>query len=154
MNNSGGLSCKKFDIRDVVAYANDHTVVAECKGGVINTRHAGQVSRLRSGLCEVVGLLMSRAPNAERHIAVVPNAIVTARLAETMAQRCKITGIEIALINEESSVVFAPAKESLYFNSLWNFHSQLSVVIPNYCWYSQLKMFPTKGPHLGAFCLF
>ena len=52
---------------------------------------------------------MSRAPDAERHIAVVPNTTVTARLAETMAQRCKMAGIEIALINEDGSVVFVPA---------------------------------------------
>jgi hypothetical protein len=29
----------------------------QCKGGIINTRHPGQVSPLYRGLCETVGLL-------------------------------------------------------------------------------------------------
>jgi hypothetical protein len=45
---------------DVVGQLNNSKIVAECKGGIINTKHAGQKSKLRRGLCEAVGLLMSR----------------------------------------------------------------------------------------------
>ena len=37
---------------DVVAEIGDHAITAECKGGIINTRHPGQVSRRYRGLCE------------------------------------------------------------------------------------------------------
>jgi hypothetical protein len=43
---------------DVVADADGTIISAECKGGIINTRHSGQVSRLYKGLCETVGMLM------------------------------------------------------------------------------------------------
>lgn len=39
-------------VGDVVATAQGVRVVAECKGGFINTRHSGQLSRLRKGLCK------------------------------------------------------------------------------------------------------
>jgi hypothetical protein len=42
----------KSGLGDVVANVGNHTIFAECKGGIINTRHSGQVSRLRKGLCE------------------------------------------------------------------------------------------------------
>lgn len=44
-------------IGDVEARIGDQEIIAECKGGIINTRHPGQISRLRRGLCEAVGLL-------------------------------------------------------------------------------------------------
>ncbi|MDR6661282.1 hypothetical protein J2W51_003868 [Tardiphaga robiniae] len=34
---------------DVVAASKGANIVAECKGGIINTRHPGQLSRLRKG---------------------------------------------------------------------------------------------------------
>ena len=34
---------------DVVAESDGMRIVAECKGGIVNTRHAGQLSRLRQG---------------------------------------------------------------------------------------------------------
>jgi hypothetical protein len=43
---------------DVVATTDEGIIVAECKGGIVNTAHAGQTSRLRKGLCEAVGLLI------------------------------------------------------------------------------------------------
>lgn len=46
----------KSGLGDVVAQAGDRVISAECKGGIINTRHPGQVSRLYRGLCETVGL--------------------------------------------------------------------------------------------------
>lgn len=95
---------------DVVAFADDYSVVAECKGGVINTRHSGQLSRLRSGLYEVVGLLMTRDPEAERHIAVVPCTEMTTRLARAMIQRCHMASIEIALVSGDGSVTYVESE--------------------------------------------
>lgn len=70
----------------------------------MNTRHAGQKSRLRSGLCEAVGLLMTRCPGKERNIAVVPYTEGTNRLAQKIIDRCRIAGIEIALIQADGQV--------------------------------------------------
>ncbi len=86
---------------DVVGQLNSSKIVAECKGGIINTKHAGQKSKLRRGLCEAVGLLMSRENTGERQYAVVPLTDVTQRLADQMRPRCRKAGIEIALIRED-----------------------------------------------------
>ncbi|MDX8462015.1 hypothetical protein [Mesorhizobium humile] len=88
---------------DVVAEVGNHTVSAECKGGIINTRHAGQVSRLYKGLCETVGLLMA-SENPGRQVAVVPYTENTLRLATRMAPRCARAGIEIALVGSRGEV--------------------------------------------------
>jgi hypothetical protein len=69
---------------DVVAEVDGVITWAECKGGIINTRHPGQVSRLYRGLCETVGLLMAN-PSPGRQVAVVP-------------------GIEIALVGSRGEV--------------------------------------------------
>lgn len=82
---------------DVVADAGGTVISAECKGGIINTRHPGQVSRLYKGLCETVGLLMA-VPSPGRQIAVVPRTEGTCRLAQRLAPRCATAGIEIALV--------------------------------------------------------
>ena len=86
---------------DVVGQLNSSKIVAECKGGIINTKHAGQKSRLRRGLCEAVGLLMSRENTEERQYAVVPLTDDTQRLADRMRPRCRKAGIEIVLIRED-----------------------------------------------------
>ena len=86
---------------DVVGQLNSSKIVAECKGGIINTKHAGQKSKLRRGLCEAVGLLMSRENTGERQYAVVPLTDDTQRLADQMRPRCRKAGIEIALIRED-----------------------------------------------------
>jgi hypothetical protein len=44
---------------DVVAEIDGLVLSAECKGGNIDTRHSGQVSRLSKGRREAVGLLMA-----------------------------------------------------------------------------------------------
>ena len=49
----------KSGIGDVIATVDGVAVLAECKGGAINTRHPGQQSKLAKGLHEAVGLLMS-----------------------------------------------------------------------------------------------
>jgi hypothetical protein len=88
---------------DVVALAGDLAIWAECKGGIINTRHPGQVSRLYKGLCETVGMLMAN-PSGGRQVAVVPRTEVTVKLAQRLAPRCGIAGIEIALIGSRGEL--------------------------------------------------
>ena len=86
-----------------MAKTHEGTITAECKGGIINTRHAGQASRLRKGLCEAVGLLMA-SPKAGRQVAVVPKTETKVRLAQRLAPRAKEAGIEIALVDELGQV--------------------------------------------------
>jgi hypothetical protein len=89
---------------DIVAEAGGQVISAECKGGIINTRHPGQVSRLYKGLCETVGMLMA-TPSPGRQVAVVPKTDATVRLAERLAPRCTLAGIEIALVGSRGEVV-------------------------------------------------
>ena len=88
---------------DVVAQAEDGMIVAECKGGIVNTSHAGQKSRLRKGLCEAVGLLMAREKGG-RQVAVVPKTESTLKLARKLAPRARDAGIEIALVDGKGCV--------------------------------------------------
>jgi len=88
---------------DVVTEVGNHVIAAECKGGIINTRHSGQVSRLYKGLCETVGMLMA-TPSQGRQVAVVPFTEGTLRLAERLAPRCALAGIEIALVGSRGEV--------------------------------------------------
>lgn len=94
----------KSGLGDVVAEVGNHIISAECKGGIINTRHPGQVSRLYRGLCETVGLLMATLSQG-RQIAVVPLTDGTLRLAERLAPRCALAGIEIALVGSRGEVM-------------------------------------------------
>ncbi|MBY3178530.1 hypothetical protein HFO27_28490 [Rhizobium leguminosarum] len=91
---------------DVVATIGGCPVIAECKGGIINTRHAGQVSRLRKGLQEAAGQLLTRAGEGEINIAVVPNTITTRDLARKMTPRANQAGIAIALISATGAVEY------------------------------------------------
>lgn len=93
----------KSGLGDVVAKIGSRVISAECKGGIINTKHSGQVSRLYKGLCETVGLLMA-TPSQGRQIAVVPLTDSTLRLAERLAPRCALAGIEIALVGSRGEV--------------------------------------------------
>ena len=87
----------------MVTEVGNHVIAAECKGGIINTRHSGQVSRLYKGLCETVGMLMA-TPSQGRQVAVVPFTEGTLRLAERLAPRCALAGIEIALVGSRGEV--------------------------------------------------
>ena len=98
------LVSSKPGLGDVEASVDGKKVVAECKGGIVNTRHAGQVSRLRRGLCEAVGLLLARPPG-DRQVAVVPLTPATLALARRMLPRARAAGIAIALVREDGSVV-------------------------------------------------
>lgn len=80
------------------------SISAECKGGIINTKHPGQVSRLYKGLCETVGMLMA-TPSQGRQVAVVPLTNSTLRLAQRLAPRCALAGIEIALVGGRGEVI-------------------------------------------------
>lgn len=99
---------RKSGLGDVVAKIGNQIVSAECKGGIINTRHSGQVSRLYRGLCETVGLLMA-TPSLGRQVAVVPYTETTLRLATRLAPRCALAGIEIALVKSRGEIIAVQA---------------------------------------------
>jgi hypothetical protein len=94
----------KSGLGDVVATVGKIVISAECKGGIINTRHSGQVSRLDKGLCETVGRLMA-TPSPGRQVAVVPYTKQTLRLATRLAPRCRAVGIEIALVKSRGEII-------------------------------------------------
>jgi len=91
---------------DVVAKIGNQIVSAECKGGIINTRHSGEVSRLDKGLCEAVGRLMAtKPPVPDRQVAVVPYTATTCELAKRLASRCARVGIKLALVKGDGQVI-------------------------------------------------
>ena len=91
---------------DVIASIGTRKLEFEAKGGCINSIHAGQLSKLRKGLHEAVGQLMATPRNDAELIAVVPSHKQTRRLAEKLARRCRLVGIEIALVEEDGELVF------------------------------------------------
>jgi len=95
----------KSGLGDVVATVGNGRIVAETKGGIMNTTHPGPTSRARRGLCEAVGLLLATPfEQGTRQIAVVPDVPVTQRLAKNMIQRARLAGIEIALVDRRGNV--------------------------------------------------
>ncbi len=95
---------------DIVTNLNGVRVEIEAKGGCLNTRHPGQLSRLRKGLHEAVGQLLG-SPNSEAQlIAAVPRHVETERVARRLLPRCRDVGIEIALVEGDGSVLLLPAK--------------------------------------------
>jgi len=82
------------------------SIVIECKGCTINSTHADQLSRLRRGLYEAVGLLMARPFDGAREIAAVPWTPETERLAARMVSRCSRAGIELALVRRDGAIVW------------------------------------------------
>jgi len=94
---------------DVETEYDGFTIVAECKGGIINTSHAGQVSRLRRGLCEAVGLSLGVPMDGNlRQYAVVPRTKHTEALAKRIADRVAAAGVEIALVDARGDVFDVP----------------------------------------------
>ena len=89
---------------DVVACIKGRQFVVEAKGGCINTRHPGQVSKLRRHLHEAVGMLLGGHDGADRLIAAVPKHAETTKLAGRIARNCRSAGIEITLISGDGSV--------------------------------------------------
>jgi hypothetical protein len=90
-------------LSDVTADAQGMMIEAECKGGAIQTRHPGRLSRLDKSLCEIVGRLMSK-PSPGRQVAVMPKTDVTQRLAHKLAPRCAAAGIRISLVGPRGDV--------------------------------------------------
>ena len=90
---------------DVVAEIAGGRIVAECKGGIVNSKHAGQISRLRRGLCEAVGLMLASTwDETTRQVAVVPRTPVTLTMAKRLAPRTMRAGLSIALVDEVGNV--------------------------------------------------
>jgi hypothetical protein len=84
----------------VVADVDGRSFVAECKGDVINTKHAGQLPRLRKRLCEAVGLSMAtELLEGRRQFAVAPETTTTIALAKKITARAKAAGVEIAQVD-------------------------------------------------------
>lgn len=96
----------KSGLGDVVATVGGRQVVAECKGGTINSRHGGVLSRTRSGLSELIGQLMVLPADGSRQIAVRPYTPTAENLAKRLSARCAQAGIEIALVREDGSLMF------------------------------------------------
>ena len=95
----------KSGMGDVVADASGASYVAECKGGIVNTRHPGQLSRLRKGLCETIGQCLSVTEVAgTRQFAVAPRTSATETLARRMCARARKAGVEIALVDARGNV--------------------------------------------------
>jgi hypothetical protein len=94
---------------DIVCQLNGVRVEIEAKGGCLNTRHAGQLSRLRKGLQEAVGQLLGSPNVGARLIAAVPRHVETEKVAERLLPRCRRVGIEIALVDGDGSVLLLPA---------------------------------------------
>jgi hypothetical protein len=93
-------------VGDVIASIGARDFEFEAKGGCINSTHAGQLSKLRKGLHEAIGQLMSSPRSHTELIAVVPAHRETHRLAERLIDRCAKVGIEIALVREDGELMF------------------------------------------------
>jgi hypothetical protein len=94
---------------DVLGEVAGRKVIAECKGGVINSTHAGQKSRLRRGMSELIGQLMVLPVDNSRQVAVMPFTGEIARLAQRLAPRCDAAGIEIALVQADGRIDYVKA---------------------------------------------
>jgi hypothetical protein len=91
---------------DVVGTIAGQTVRAECKGGIVNSRHSGALSKVRSGFNELIGQAMSMEVNGDRHVAVAPKTTASVVQAGRLWERCQRAGIEIALVSADGEVEF------------------------------------------------
>jgi hypothetical protein len=89
---------------DVLGEVGGRKVIAECKGGVINSTRAGQKSRLRKALSELMGQLMVLPVDEARQVAVLPFTVEVSRLAQRLARRCATVGIEIAMVQPDGRI--------------------------------------------------
>jgi hypothetical protein len=92
---------------DVVSAISGVTVRVECKGGTINSKHAGVQSRLRSGFAELIGQAMAMEDNGDRHVIALPLTDLTETQAKRLSVRCLKAGIEIALVRADGSLHWA-----------------------------------------------
>ena len=89
----------------MVADFGSTKIMAECKRGIVNTKHSGQTSRLRRGLCEAAGLMLASEWNESiRQVAVVPLTPVTLSMAKRLAPRTMRAGLSIALVDASGNV--------------------------------------------------
>jgi hypothetical protein len=102
----------KSGLGDVCATVGDREFIAECKGGTINSRHGGVLSKTRSGLSELIGQLMVLENNGSRQIAARPYTAEAERLARRLCNRCNAAGIEIALVQENGELTFISSEIS------------------------------------------
>ena len=89
---------------DVTATVRGTPVLVETKGGCINTSHSGQVSKLRRGLHEAVGMLVGRGASAGRRIAAIPRHKTIEKVAKEIAPHCIATGVEIMLVSGDGNI--------------------------------------------------
>lgn len=91
---------------DVVGQIDGVTVRAECKGGIVNSKHAGALSKVRSGFNELIGQAIAMPEDGSRHIAVAPRTPASEMQALRLHKRCAAAGIEIALVDVDGEVGF------------------------------------------------
>ena len=96
---------------DVVGRLGGLVVRAECKGGIVNSKHAGALSKVRSGFNELIGQTMSMPLDGSRHVAVLPKTCASLVQADRLQERCKAANIEIALVDVDGSVNFIAGVE-------------------------------------------
>jgi hypothetical protein len=94
---------------DVVGKLAGVVVRAECKGGIINSKHSGALSKVRSGFNELIGQTMSMPEDGSRHVAVAPRTPASETQASRLLKRCAAAGIEIALVDQNGQVEFVAA---------------------------------------------
>jgi hypothetical protein len=82
---------------------------AECKGGIVNSKHSGALSKVRSGFNELIGQTMPMELDGSRHVAVAPRTPSSELQAARLRDRCSAAGIEIALVSEDGTVTFVSA---------------------------------------------
>lgn len=92
---------------DVVAEVDGRCFFVETKGGYINSRDSGLLSRLRKGLYEAVGSLFV-APEETRRLVAVPRHSETEKLAGRMAERCRKAGIQVMLVSSNGDIDLVP----------------------------------------------
>lgn len=91
---------------DVVGSISGVVVRAECKGGIVNSKHSGALSKVRSGFNELIGQTISMPEDGSRHVAVAPRTAASEIQASRLRSRCAAAGIEIALVNSDGTVQF------------------------------------------------
>ena len=95
----------KPGLGDVISELDGVQIEIEAKGGCINSRHAGQLSKLRQSIQTAIGQLMCSRSTADRLIAAVPDHSETRVWAQRILPRCKKVGIEILLVSSDGSII-------------------------------------------------
>ena len=83
-------------------------ILVEVKGGCINSRYPGALSKLRTRMHEAVGSLFAAPAEVTRLIAAVPCHSETEKLANRMTERCRKAGVQIALVSPNGHIRVLP----------------------------------------------